>query len=258
MRRLWAVLIVVGCTAVAPIAALREEPAPESCAVEDERPLDAVQVSEIAVAAAWHADDTEAPRGCRATLAARGVRFDDASPSPTIVDPIKVAPLLGDVTFRHVHDPKPRWLWVDCRFALRLHAATDLLRARGVREVLHVGTYEPKCVGGGTPESRPGCTPSAHALGMAIDVVSLVTAHDDFVFERDFVKRGDATPTCETPRRGARDTFLKELVCALDGTFNVLLTPNWDDRHKTHVHLALHPTAKAWWANGVDPQLAPE
>jgi hypothetical protein len=76
---------------------------------------------------------------------------------------------------------------------------------------------------------------------------------DQVSFEKDFVKRTDDTATCASPRLGEKDRLLKELVCALDGTFNVLLTPNWDERHRTHAHLALHPTAKAYWASGVDP-----
>lgn len=193
------------------------------------------------------------PRNCREALAQLEVKFADASPSPTIVDPVKLAPQINGVEFRHQADARARWLWVDCQFALRLHRAAGMLRARGVRSVVHVGTYEPKCTNGAAP---PACTPSAHALGMAIDVVSLVREDDTVSIEKDFVRRTDKTETCRTPRIGERDAFLKSLVCDLDGTFSVLLTPNWDERHHTHFHLALQPPAKAFWANGVDPLMA--
>lgn len=192
-------------------------------------------------------------RTCREELALKNVIFEDAAPRGTIEDAIKLAPLLSGITFRHHVNPEPTKLWVDCRFAHRLLAATDLLRSRGVREVIHVGTYEPKCVGGGTPETRPGCTLSPHALGMAIDVVAFVRDHDVVEVARDFAKRDGPTPTCLAPRGGERDGFLKELVCALDGTFSVLLTPNWDWQHRGHFHLAFDPASKTPWSNGVDP-----
>lgn len=214
----------------------------ECTAVEDEAPA--------------HAATPESPpRTCRESLTRAGLRFADASPSPTIADPVKIAPLIDGVTFRHESDARARWLWVDCRFAERLHRAASIMRARGVREVIHVGTYEPKCMNGATDAT---CKPSAHALGMAIDVVALVREHDTVSVEKHFVRRTDQTDTCATSRLGERDAFLKSLVCALDGTFSVLLTPNWDEKHRTHFHLALQAPTKAYWANGVDPLQAAE
>jgi hypothetical protein len=214
----------------------------ESTAVSDEAPATAPA-------------PLPAPKTCREALARAGVVFADASPSPNIADPVKVAPSIAGVVFRHQADARPRQLWVDCRFAERLERAAVIMRARGVREVIHVGTYEPKCINGAT---GGGCKPSAHALGMAIDVVSLVREHDAVSIERDFVRRTGEIETCSAPRVGERDTFLKSLVCELDGTFSVLLTPNWDEKHRTHFHLALQPPAKAYWANGVDPLRATE
>ena len=88
---------------------------------------------------------------------------------------------------------------------------------------------------------------------MAIDVSAFVREHDTVEVARDFAKRDGPFATCESPRAGERDAFLKELVCALDGTFSVLLTPNWDWHHRGHFHLALHPPGKTPWSNGVDP-----
>lgn len=265
MRRLVPVLMLVGCAAVgsAPrdrIAAARDRIAAAETAsggaVEDRGEPIAVE------SAATKSASAPTPKTCREALADRGVVFGDAAPSKTVRDPVKLAPTLGGVVFRHQSDATPRYLWVDCRFALRLHEAAGLLSARGVREVVHVGTYEPKCNNGGTPDTNPDCAPSAHALGMAIDIVSVKREREglreELSFEKDFVKRRDRTPTCTMPRDSERDAFLKDLVCALDGTFNAILTPNWDERHRTHAHLALHPTAKAFWASGVDPLLAPE
>lgn len=253
MRRLFAAFLMVGCAASFGVARDRVVAEPIRAAIEPGEPAE--DRAELPAEPPQPAASTPPPKTCREALAAAKVTFGDAAPSKTIVDPVKLAPSIGGVVFRYVDDPKPRWLWVDCKLALRLHAAATMLAQRGVREVVHVGTYEPKCLGGG---SLPDCTPSAHAKGMAIDVVALVREHDTVSFEKDFVKRTDLTPTCQAPRVGEKDTFLKELVCALDGTFSVVLTPNWDERHRTHAHLALLPTAKAWWANGVDPLKATE
>lgn len=190
---------------------------------------------------------------CRSALAGAGLDFRDASPFASIVDPVAIASPLHGVAFRHAERAKPGRLFVDCRFGLRLSRAAKALADRGVREVIHLGTYERRCVGGGTPETRPGCTLSPHALGMAIDVVAFRLDDRTIGFAEHFVRRKDDTPTCETERAGPGDAFLKDTVCALDGTFSVLLTPNWDARHWSHAHFDLRPPSKAPWANGVDP-----
>jgi hypothetical protein len=237
------VMLCSGCAPVEAAAPLPAEPPIADQSVFDQvQPLDPEATTVVMQ-----------PRNCREALTIAGVAFEDARPAPTVTDPVKLAPIIGGVTFRHWEDREPRPLWVDCRFAQRLFAATPLLRARGVREVVHVGTYEPKCVGGGTPESRPGCVLSPHALGMAIDVSAFVRTHDVVEVAHDFVKRDGPATTCFSPRGGERDAFLKELVCALDGTFSVLLTPNYDWHHRGHFHLALHPPSKTPWSNGVDP-----
>ncbi len=256
MRRLVASILLVGCAAVGSVA--RDRVVAEPVRGESEAGGPVADHGEFVEPLPAVSAVVAAPKNCHEALVAAKIEFGDAAPSKTVHDPVKIAPRLAGVVFRHQNDKTPHWLWVDCRFALRLHAAAELLAARGVREVVHVGTYEPKCTNGGTADSNPACKPSAHAMGMAIDVVTLVRERDELSFEKDFVKRKDQTPTCAMPRDNEKDAFLKDLVCALDGTFTVLLTPNWDERHRTHAHLALHPTAKAFWANGVDPLQAVE
>jgi hypothetical protein len=140
-------LLACGCASVEAASPL---PAPPSG--PDESVWDSVQpepVPDPVVVA------MKEPRTCREALVRDGIQFVDAAPAGAIVDAIKLDPVIHGITFRH-HDSTARRLWVDCRFAQRLVVATDLLRAREVREVIHVGTYEPKCVGGGTPETHFG------------------------------------------------------------------------------------------------------
>lgn len=247
VRALAVLLLSTGCASVEAASPLPAPPPLPDQSVDDERSPELEPAPELGPA------PLPAPRTCREALSRAGVEFEDAPPSKHVVDFIKLGPVIAGITFRHFSNPEPRKLWVDCRLAERLLAATELLRARGVREVIHVGTYEPKCVGGGTPETRPGCTLSAHALGTAIDIAAFVREHDVVEVARDFVKRDGPTSTCLSPRGGERDGFLKELVCALDGTFSVLLTPNYNWDHRGHFHLAVHPPTNTPWSNGVDP-----
>ncbi len=203
-------------------------------------------------------------RTCREALVAADVRFVDATPAhPTarmpIVDAVMVTTPIHGVTYRYVEPPFGTRLLVDCRFALRLVRASEMLSARGVREVRHLGAYEPRCVKGGLIVQNDTCVPSTHALGMALDLAEFVTANGTVRVAQDFVASAPTgRPTCESARVSPADAFLKELVCALGcdgagGTFSALLTPNYDAKHRTHVHVDLRPPSKAPWACGVDP-----
>ncbi len=252
-------MLALGC--VGERTEVRPEPspivAPPKSSAASPTP-EATPTEPVAAPAAQPASDPPPGSACRRALEGAGVAFRDASPFPSIVDPVAIASPIRGVAFRHAERTTPGRLFVDCRFGLRLARAAELLASRGVREVIHLGTYERRCVGGGTPETRPGCTLSPHALGMALDVVALRLGDRTWSFAEHFVRRKDETPTCQTSRAGEGDAFLKDTVCALDGTFSVLLTPNWDARHRSHAHFDLRPPSKAPWATGVDPLLAPE
>jgi hypothetical protein len=163
-----------------------------------------------------------------------------------IKENIRIPPVISGLTFRHQLNKTPRPLWVDCTFASHLEQAAEIMKSRGVTEVIHLGTYAPKTTTSGSV--------SAHALGMAIDIAAFVVNGETITIEKDFVLRtSPKIETCRAPRVGPRDHFLKSLVCALDGPFNAILTPNWDETHRTHFHLAWHTPSTAPWANSVDP-----
>ena len=59
---------------------------------------------------------------------------------------------------------------------------------------------------------------------------------DDFVMIRGM-------PTCAAETEPGADAFLHELICALKeaGTWNIVLTPNYNADHRDHFHVDLTP-----------------
>lgn len=123
---------------------------------------------------------------------------------------------------------------VNAGFAMRLAAFEHILQATAaehfglkVKRIEHFGTYVCRRVAG------TAGTLSEHASGNAIDVSGFVLANGKRVtVKRDFVKAG------QEPHE-AEGRFLRDLVGRLrgDGTFGVILTPDWDKKHHNHFHL---------------------
>lgn len=120
---------------------------------------------------------------------------------------------------------------VDAAFAVRLakfeelvqEAAGVWMNSRVVR-IEHLGTYACRNIAGGGSLSE-------HARGNAIDVATFVFANGRKVSVKKDWAEGE-------PRRGA-EQFLRDLVTRMreEGTFGVVLTPDWDARHHDHLHL---------------------
>jgi hypothetical protein len=136
------------------------------------------------------------------------------------------------------------------RFARRAHAL-------GVTDIVHLGIYNYRCIGGGSPDGH-ACKVSQHAYGRAIDLASFKTATGTFVVKSDWTKR--PPPTCAATGGSAKDQFLRALVC--DGGkaagFNIMLTPNYNAAHHDHFHADGTPGANFTRggepnASGIDP-----
>jgi hypothetical protein len=177
---------------------------------------------------------------CHEVLDALGVAYRVAPMEPGIVDPILVSSPLRGVRFRYVHSHRAEPLVLDCRFTIGLARAMDVLRAHGVDEFQHVGAYNYRCIGPGTP---PDCRLSQHAIGMALDFVGFTIGERTHSVLREFRVKAhlDATPTCALPRVAEGDALIKDVVCAWwdVGAFRVLLTPNYNEAHHDHVHVDL-------------------
>jgi len=181
---------------------------------------------------------------CHEFLDATGTTWSAAGETPGIVDPVRVEPSIAGVSYRYIEPDTPRSsILMDCALARALVEAGPILVERGVTEVVDVGVYNYRCIGGGEPPDCPNGL-SDHAFGTAIDMAGFslaggayYTVVDDWVIDPD----GDAT--CAAATESEADAFLHDLVCAMTaaGIWNIALTPNYNADHRAHFHLGLTP-----------------
>ena len=201
---------------------------------------------------------------CHAVLRALQIDYTTGAPKmhPGVVDPVRITSPLHGVAFRHSGQVGSDSLVVDCRFALRLARAVDLMKERAVIEFQHFGSYNYRCIHP-SDSADPDCVLSRHATGMAIDlaaftirgVTEIGETEKTFRVRYDFVERAekDTTATCKLPRATEGDRFLKELACALweQRAVDVVLTPNHRAEHRDHLHLEVEDGALP--NQGMDP-----
>ncbi|MBK7580837.1 MAG: extensin family protein [Myxococcales bacterium] len=223
MRRLALLSVFVFALVVAPTRARAGNP----LVVFPERP-------ERFRALRYHAEDSEQ---CLAELAVRGVPFTHGPRVPTIDTPVRLTgPLRGVVFEMHhptVQQPKEGPV-MDCRLLLGLDDLALVVADRGVARVRYNSIHR------GRWAQRRGWR---HAAGVAVDIVEFVQ-RDAQVLNvlRDFEGHGVGSRTCgegaPAPRQ-PKARALRALVCAFAelGTFNLILSPHYDRRHKDHLHL---------------------
>ena len=182
----------------------------------------------------YHAEDSEQ---CLAELALREVPFARGPKVPTIDTPVRSTGPLRGVVFE-MHHPSARHPRggpvMDCRLLLALDDLSVVAADRGVARVRFNSIHRGRWV------QRRGWR---HAAGVAIDIVEIVMKDGEALnVLRDFDGHGIGSRTCgaaaPTPHK-AKARALREFVCAIDalGSFNLILTPHYDRRHKDHLHL---------------------
>lgn len=176
---------------------------------------------------------------CHGALSSLGVRWKKTSPMRGVVDPVELDPQIGGVTFRDRKGRASR-LYLSCLFAEQVARFARAIASVGVTDVYHLGIYNYRCIGGGSPDGR-ACKVSQHAYGRAIDLHSFKTAGGTFVVKDDWTKR--PPPTCSATGGTAKDRFLRDLACKASRAagFNVLLTPNYNAAHRDHFHADATP-----------------
>jgi len=178
---------------------------------------------------------------CHGMLDALGLDWEEASATQGIADPVRVQPVINGVAFRYVSRDGPTAMLMDCDLAIRLHRLTQILVPYGIDELIHIGVYNYRCIGGGDPDSGT-CTPSQHAFARAIDIHAFGLAGSDVTYSTEtdweITTRGDA---CPIPSSGEADRVLKEIACAMwaEGIFQIVLTPNYNAAHRNHFHVDL-------------------
>ena len=179
---------------------------------------------------------------CHAMLDALGLGWTAESPTQGIEDPIRLDPVIGDVTFRYLSSAEATPMLMDCSLAPRLAELATLVAPYGIDEVIHLGIYNYRCIGGGDPDSGT-CTPSQHAYAKAIDIHAFGLAGSDAIYstETDWVIREDLPDVCPGMPAGEADRVLHELACAMwsQSIFHIVLTPDYNDAHRNHFHVDL-------------------
>ncbi len=195
---------------------------------------------------------------CHGMLDALGIDWEPRGPTQGIADPVRVEPFINDVSYRYVSNEAPTALTMDCELAARLFRLSELVKPYGIDEVIHIGVYNYRCIGGGTP-GVDDCTPSQHAYARAIDIwgFGLAGSDTEYVLERDWI----ITPgsTCPGTATGEADRVLHELACAMgaDRIFQIILTPNYNAAHRNHFHVDMTSGSMTVRSTvqGVDPEI---
>ncbi|MEM9069416.1 MAG: extensin family protein [Myxococcota bacterium] len=174
---------------------------------------------------------------CHAMLDALGLSWEVAPATRGIADPVRVQPFFGSVSYRSVFRDEPTPLLMDCELAPRLFQLATLVEPYDIDEVIHIGVYNYRCIGGGDPDSG-SCRPSQHAFARAIDIwgFGLAGSDTEFVLERDWIITEE---TCPGSPVGEADRVLHEIACAMwsDRIFQIILTPNYNAAHRNHFHV---------------------
>jgi hypothetical protein len=204
-------------------------------------------------------DELKLVKTCYDGLQKLGVPWKKGPPRRGVVDPVQLESKLNGVTFRNSNG-KDAPLYMSCLFAEKVANFSKAAAVLGVTEVNHLGIYNYRCIGGGSPDGR-ACRVSQHAYGRAIDFASFKAGNDTFIVEKDWTKRTAPPKTCETKGGPSKDQFLRKLACEAGKTagFNILLTPNYNAAHRNHFHADATPGANTVrgvrdiLASGTDP-----
>jgi hypothetical protein len=182
--------------------------------------------------AGWQWPPTQAmtaqEKTCEAKLDALGIAWQPATREGHVVNPITVPDMtLGGVAFTNAWSGHVVAQTMDCELALAFSSFAPALAELGVREV-RVGSiyrWTKVRVGGKTKDIL-----SRHALGLAMDVVSVIDANGgEHVVGKDY-KAGDEL------------LLGVETAVNASGHFRTLLTPKNDPiSHKDHFHFEANP-----------------
>jgi hypothetical protein len=143
--------------------------------------------------------------------------------------PVELTGSVRGVWFRSVHED--RTVQMSCEMAQRLPALVEVLRRHDIRGVDVLSSY------------REQPRASFHTMGLALDLPRFWTSRGPISVLRDY----QPTPmqeTCSGPEPSeARARTLRAIACELAATrkFSSVLTPNYNEGHRDHLHLDTRP-----------------
>jgi hypothetical protein len=170
---------------------------------------------------------------CLSELGARGIDFDAAPARQTIDAPVTLSGSLHGVRFEFAPNAGQREV-LDCRLLLALDDLARIAAAREIELVRFNSIYRRAHARGPV---------QGHLGGVAIDVTELVKRDGSVLnVRKDFAGNGIGSATCgeqAKPPKPGKATELRDFICALDQarSFNLLLTPHYDYRHRDHFHI---------------------
>lgn len=170
---------------------------------------------------------------CLSELKARGIPFDAAPERQSIDAPVMLAGKLRGVSFEFAPNAGQREV-LDCRLLLALDDLAQIAAAREIDVVRYNSIYR---------RARARGRVQGHLGAVAIDVTELVKRDGTVLnVRRDFAGNGVGSATCgeqAKPPKPGKASELRGFICALDQarSFNLLLTPHYDYRHRDHFHI---------------------
>jgi hypothetical protein len=196
--------------------------------------------SELATATVDISIADPAVADCRGWLDLYQVAYNVGPANAGVADPVTVTLPLNGVAYRYSGNAAQRkTLYGDCSLMKSLAHAAPIVRAHGVSEIIDIGVYNYRCID--QTKTPPNCEMSQHAYAKAIDLAQLVTSdgthysvNDDWVIDL-------ADDTCTAATANDKDAFLHRVICELKaaGTWNIVLTPNYNAAHRNHFHVDL-------------------
>ena len=197
---------------------------------------------EVSLATGDGGADGAPPADCYQWLDQHAVSYERGPVMDGVVEPVTVTTPIDGLVHRYLESAEPRaTFFMDCQLAMALARAAPILRQHDVIEVVDLGVYNYRCIGGGTPPDCPNGI-SEHAYAKAIDIAGYTTSDGTtYSVLDDWVIDPDGEDTCAAPTENDKDDFLHRVICAqkADRVWNIVLTPNYNADHRNHFHVDL-------------------
>ncbi len=167
---------------------------------------------------------------CHDALRAAGVPFRPQPEHPTpLPSPVEITGPVDGVWLRMVHED--RTLVISCELALRLPVLVRILKRHGVLGVEVMSAWR----------ERPRM--SFHTMGLGLDLSRFWVGDGWLSVERDYQATPDRETCAGAAPRGRRARLLRAIACDLARSrrFSSVLTPNYNEGHRDHLHLDARP-----------------
>lgn len=178
--------------------------------------------------AVWHVQRSER---CMKGLTRSKIRHDPwleplLTPVPT---PVVLTGRIDGVTFHSAHED--REVMISCELAQRLRALAQIVKKHGIVAIDVMSSYreEPRV--------------SFHSFGLALDIVRFRSKTESYTVLTDFERTPDHE-TCSAPEASSpKAKVLRAIACdlAASNTFSSVLTPNYNEGHRDHIHIDIRP-----------------